>query len=596
MKAIRTMTKRTAKLSKNDIRALYATSRFLGMETRESLGLSIPFEVYFQDPVVAAEHPDFGFDKDCCVDWEPGLADGPTSARFAVVDYNSDTDMLAPPAEWNEQKLKFVHDGEVLDRTVKKTLQFHQVNVWAILQRALRFFEDPDCLGRSIPWGFEGNRLLVVPHAGYGQNAYYDRRSKSLQFYYFDKEEGQVFTCLSTDIVHHEFGHAVLDGIRPLLNESASVETAAFHEFFGDLTAILIILRNNAFRRRLVQETKGDLSEAQRLAGVAEEFGREVKGQNYLRSAINKFTMETVAITASPHKMSQVMTGAMFDILVDLSKHYLERRGGKALSALWNTIQRMQRMAIQSLDFLPPCDVTFRDYAEAVLRAEELANPRDPHGYRNLMVQAFAKRGIFTEDEAEKLTEDGYLHDRARMTVFHSVDQIGASRADAYRFLNDNRGRLGLPVSRDIIVADLYSAEKYARQARRLPRQLVLEYIWREDVLLEGARFGRFDGVRTTMLCGGTLVFDENGTLLWWTEKPYSETRLERFLHDIAQRRGSGQIGPAFDGEHGMLGSYMAPFSERVVDNSLRIEITPHLSLDDGDDETQGERQWQPSS
>jgi len=590
------MAKRTVKLGIKDIRGLYATSRFLGTKTRETLGLSIPFEVYFQDPVVAAEHPDFGFDEDCCVDWEPGLADGPTSARFAVVDYNSDTDMLAPPAQWNEKKLKFVHDDQVLDRTAKETLQFHQLNVWAILQRALRFFEGADCLGRRIPWGFEGNRLLVVPHAGYGQNAYYDRRSKSLQFYYFDKEGGQVFTCLSTDIVHHEFGHAVLDGIRPLLNESASVETAAFHEFFGDLTAILIILRNNAFRKRLVQETNGDLSEAQRLAGVAEEFGREVTGQNYLRSAINESTMETAASTASPHKMSQVMTGAMFDILLDLSKHYLERRGGKALPALWNTIQRMQRMAIQSLDFLPPCDVTFKDYAEAVLRAEELANPRDPHGYRNLMIKAFVKRGIFSEDEAAMLTGDGYLHDRPSMTIFHSIDQIGASRVDAYRYLDDNRGCLGLPDNRDIIVSDLYSAEKYARQARRLPRQLVLEYIWREDVLLEGARFGRFDGVRTTMLCGGTLVFDENGTLLWSVEKPDSEARLEQFLNDIAQRIGSGQIGPAFDGEHGMLGGFMAPFSERVVDNTLRIEITPHLSLNEGDDETQGERQWQPSS
>ena len=25
----------------------------------------------------------------------------------------------------------------------------------------------------------------------------------------------QVYTCLSTDIINHEFGHAVLDGIRP---------------------------------------------------------------------------------------------------------------------------------------------------------------------------------------------------------------------------------------------------------------------------------------------------------------------------------------------------------------------------------------------
>jgi hypothetical protein len=592
------MPTRAVKLTKSDILTLYATSRFLGTQTRENLKLSIPFEVYFQDPAVAAAHPEFGFDKDCHVDWEPGLSDGPTSARFAVVDYNSDSDMLAPPAEWDSKKLKFVYDGQVLDKGAINTLQFHQVNTWAILQRALRFFEDSNGLGRRIPWGFEGNRLLVVPHAGYGKNAYYDRRSKSLQFYYFDKDEGQVFTCLSTDIVHHEFGHAVLDGVRPLFNESASVETAAFHEFIGDLTAILIILRNNEFRKRLVRETKGDLSQADRLSGIAEEFGKEVGDRPYLRTATNKLKMSDVRESNSPHKMSQVLTGAMFDILLRLSQHYMKERKRKqsAAQAFWNTIQRMQRMAIQPLDLLPPCDVTFRDYALAVLRTEEISNPRDPYRYRELMIKAFVKRGIFTKDEATSLTGDGYLYDRPRLNVFHHVDQIGASKANAYRFLDDNRDSLKLPANRDIIITDLYHAEKYARQARQLPRQLVLEYAWREDVALHGTRFGRLEGKSTTMLCGGTLVLDENGTVLWLVRKDDNETRRIQFLDDIARRIKFGQLGSALGSERGLLGKSMAPFSERFENGNLHIEITPHLGLDDDDNETQGERQWQPSS
>jgi hypothetical protein len=28
-------------------------------------------------------------------------------------------------------------------------------------------------LGRSLGWGFEANRLLVLPHAGYMANAFY---------------------------------------------------------------------------------------------------------------------------------------------------------------------------------------------------------------------------------------------------------------------------------------------------------------------------------------------------------------------------------------------------------------------------------------
>lgn len=594
---------RKVSLNKDDFQRLYANRQALGTKLRKKMGVSIPFEVYFQDPFVAKKDPLFGFDKKCHVDWEPGLADGPTSARFAVVDYNGDTETLAPPAQWDRDKMKFVHGDVVLGEKSKDTLQFHQVNVWAVLQRALGFFEDPNGLGRRIPWGFEGNRLIVVPHAGYGENAYYDRQSKSLQFYYFDGKKGQVFTCLSTDIIHHEFGHAVLDGIRPLLNESASVETAAFHEFIGDLTSILLILRNNEFRARLVQETKGDLTESKRLAGIAEEFGDAVKGRPYLRTAANDLTMDAVKGTTSHHRMSEVLTGAMFDILLRLSKYYQEkehprrRRAPTAKEAFWYTIQRMQRVAVQPLDFLPPVDVTFRDYALAVLRAEELANPRDPDGYRGFMIEAFVNRGILGADEVEELTEGGYLHERLNLDIRHDVEQIGASKANAYRFLDDNRDKLGLPVFRDLLVTDLYFAEKYARQARRLPRQLILEYVWREDLRLEGRRFGRFDGVWTTMLCGGTLVFDENGTLLWWAKKADTAARRERFLDEIAQGVATGQIGAALGGERGLLGTHMAPFSERTVDGSLRIELTPHLGVsEEHAEDHRGDRRWEISS
>jgi hypothetical protein len=41
------------------------------------------------------------------VSWEPGLADGPTSARFAVVDYDGHTETLAPPARWDPRRNAF---------------------------------------------------------------------------------------------------------------------------------------------------------------------------------------------------------------------------------------------------------------------------------------------------------------------------------------------------------------------------------------------------------------------------------------------------------------------------------------------------------
>jgi hypothetical protein len=69
------------------------------------------------------------------------------------------------------------------------------------------------------------------------------------------------------------------------------------------------------------------------------------------------------------------------DILEGPAVYELERFKAGEISkpsdrrALAQTVPRMQMLAIQPLDLLPPCAVTFRDYALAVLRAEQVANP-----------------------------------------------------------------------------------------------------------------------------------------------------------------------------------------------------------------------------
>jgi hypothetical protein len=609
------------RLTKEERRQLYAIRRFTPSSVEEKFNIKIRLLVYFQDPLFALENTDekLDFDDDFFVPWEPGLSHGPTSARFAVVDYNADTETLAPPAQWDGDKAFLGPNREALERATKDTLQFHQVNVWTIVQNALDFFEGGFALGRRIPWAFEGNRLIVVPHAGYGENAYYDRQSKSLQFYYFDGDKGRIFTCLSSDIINHEFGHAILDGIRPHYIEAVLPETAAFHEFIGDLTAILISFRNREFRHFVARTSKGDLSADTALNRIAEEFGRAVKKRPYLRSALTPRKMSEVVDSQQPHLMSEVLTGAMFDIIVALSVHYQNKQlkndeKHTVLESFWFTIQRMQSMAIQPLDLLPPVDVTFKDYALAVLRAEELANPTDPDGYRPIMAEVFLKRGILDKSDVATLEETRQLFERLTLDVFHDIEVIAGSRADAYRFLDDNRDRLLIPSNVDLTIADLYTAHKLGRQGRRLPKQIILQYIWREDVLLSGNEYGRFDGQWTSLLCGGTLAFDQNGNVMAWRRKPGTSfkgrgqrsgdetaeavagnARLEALFRALAQRVKASRIGAAPGGEKGLLPGHIPPLTSRVVDGALRFELTPHFGIHEHDDD-HGSRQWEISS
>jgi hypothetical protein len=612
-------------LSPDDRVSLYAQARYLPKEFKRKCGLLLPFSTYFQDPFVAKTDPKQAIDEEVFVAWEPGLTDGPTSSRLAIVDFNADTGVLEVPAVWNEDTQAFLSsDGKALNKNTAATMQFHQVSLWAILQCALSFFEEASALGRSIPWAFEGNRLIVVPHAGYGENAFYDRASKSLQFYYFGSEDETVFTCLSADIVNHEFAHAVLDGIRPLYNESSNPQTGAFHEFVGDLAAILLTLQNRTLRQQLAKASDGRFEDATTLSSLAEEFGQAVKGRPYLRTARNDRTMHGMGEETEPHRLSEVLTGAMFDVLIAIGKKYQEENGDRArktpVQAFWYAADRMQRMAIQPMDLLPPADVTFRDYAFAVCRSQRLADPIDPNDYYGMLIAVFRARGILSEDDEKQLKESRYLNERLSLSVRHNIDGISRSRAAAYRFLDDNREDLLIPSSRDFFVVDLYDARKRGRQNLPLPRQIVLEYAWREEILLEGARFGPYAERLTTMLCGGTLVFNEDGNALSWMMKPGSlpyggkrqrggrtadlwdeavkegTERRNALLDNIAAQIAAGRVGPFVGSPKGLLGSMLPPMTVEEDGDLIRFRLSPHLHLSEETDLDQtGERQWQIS-
>jgi hypothetical protein len=322
--------------------------------------------------------------------------------------------------------------------------------------------------------------------------------------------------------------------------------------------------------------------------------------------------MKDIAGEQRPHRMSEVMTGAMFDIVLTLSKYYVRRRKRTPEQAFWDTIQRMTMMAIQPLDLLPPVDVTFRDYALAVLRAEEVANPNDPSGYRDMMFRAFAGRGILGPRDLRELRRPHHVFERLDVDVFYDTDVIARSPGEAYRFLDDNRRKLFIPRNADVRVVGLATAHKLTREGRRLPTQILLQYVWREDVVLEGPRFGRYAGQAASLPCGGTLALDQNGNVLAWARKPGTlfegagesareearkgARRRGEFLDALARRIRAGRIGDIPGGDHGLLGRRMAPLTSRTVNGALRFELCPHLGVHDDSTDVMGGRQCQISS
>ena len=128
-----------------------------------------------------------------------------------------------------------------------------------------------------------------------------------------------VYSGESPDIVAHELGHAVLDAIRPQLWDAAAAEPAAFHEAFGDISAIFAALQLESLRKAVLLETEGKLYRNSRLSRVAEQLGWAIRQRHpdavdsdSLRNAVNSFFYRDPQTLPPRAPAGDVVVGAAF--------------------------------------------------------------------------------------------------------------------------------------------------------------------------------------------------------------------------------------------------------------------------------------------
>ena len=133
------------------------------------------------------------------------------------------------------------------------------------------------------------------------RNAYYSPAEKAVLFGYFPVELKDalnapgtlVFTCLSHDIIAHEVTHALLDGVHPRFNEPVNEDVFAFHEAFADIVALFQHFSYPGVLRDQIAKTRGNLANENRLAQLAQQFGRAAGRGGALRDALGTVDAET---------------------------------------------------------------------------------------------------------------------------------------------------------------------------------------------------------------------------------------------------------------------------------------------------------------
>src|SRR5206468_6793193 len=93
-------------------------------------------------------------------------------------------------------------------------------------------------------------------------------------------------------------------------------QTGGLHESFGDLTAIFLTLSQLDQVEAVIAQTKSNLHDKTFLSDLAEEFGLALGMPRGLRNADNDLKLSQVSNEV--HALSQVFTGAIYDVLADI--------------------------------------------------------------------------------------------------------------------------------------------------------------------------------------------------------------------------------------------------------------------------------------
>lgn len=420
--------------------------------------------------------------------------------------------------------------------------EFDQVNAFYYTTLTLRMYER--YAQRQIPWSFPTARITIDPHAGTSANAYYNEQEQLLGFHSYRTHNNTMrSTAQSADIVSHEAAHAVLDGLRDLYNESFGLGARAFHESFGDITAVLVALHDDSLIRRVLEWTEGDLHMSNFISELAEHLTDELLNSDhlqahsiYLRNAMNRFMKvpfedlqpfannPATELARNEHNYSRLFTGAIYDILIEIYERFREKNLPQFV-ALHQARDIVGYLLINAIELGPVGELNFADMARAMLSADLIIyNSR----YHAIIRVVFAKRQILSREEA-----DAHRASLLNLPDIRLPKSINNALSSAQFLENDVIPQLNLPISEELIPLSAY---------RNADGQAYLTYFYSEKTALEGTQYGIHNGAHVDIFGGLTLMFDKYDRLRSLCYRPVTQTDIDQVRILIAELISTNRI------------------------------------------------------
>lgn len=224
-----------------------------------------------------------------------------------------DGDVHAPPLPDSEGHF---------DHLEVDSVGFQAAHMFGCVRFVLDIWEE--YFGHEIAWHFDEAydrmELVNLPefdngHIGYGFLEVGHNLTKSGVY---------TLDCTNFDIIAHEVGHGIIySSVGVPHPKKETGEYNGFHESAADLVAIVSSLHFETVLDDLLSNTHGNLYMLNRLNRIA-----ELSDNEQIRVASNSVTMsEFINGWRKEHMLSQPLTGAIFDVFVDIFHEQLLERG-----------------------------------------------------------------------------------------------------------------------------------------------------------------------------------------------------------------------------------------------------------------------------
>jgi hypothetical protein len=287
------------------------------------------------------------------------------------------------------------------------TREFEAAHAYGVVRFALdawqRYF------GRPIEWHFARDLdQLEISMLPWFDNARAGWGFLELGSHFSELGEAQPFS-LNFDVIAHELGHLIIYSEVGLpSDDAAEAEYAGFHESAADLAALLAALHFESVVHDLLALTRGNLYTFNELSRFA-----ELSENEEIRNADNTRKLSDFAAGwTDEHDLSEPLTGAIFDIFVDIfHESLLERRLiDPKVEDLFDQLERSPEYAdvIQVL-----FDEPFRD---------------DPVGFEDALLAARDYLGVVLASAWQRLPRD-----------FLDYEAVGAALLEVDRELSGGR-------------------------------------------------------------------------------------------------------------------------------------------------------------